>query len=233
MVLSHQNCISLSSNREDGLSAFTIPMPRSSQPQDSQSFLLSDSAMQAASYSTYQNFQSPLTLCASELQTWKQRLICFQARLQTRPFARQGNLFAAVPGSEPIDLIEPFTLRRQNTEFWRWQFDDVGVPAMYFVIDYAATAQGEKLLLYIGETVKSNQRWKGVHDCKRYLTNYQQAHHDVQLKSEIGIAFWPEAPTDRQARQRLESQLIYKWRSPFNKENWRYWNTPFIGNKER
>ena len=201
--------------------------------------------MQAASYSTYQNLQSPLVLSAPELQAWKQRIIRFQTHLQAAPISQQGNLFAPTPRStEPLETITPFTLRRQNTEFWRWQFEDVGVPAMYFVIDYAANAATDnkeqkpkqkaqqKLLLYIGETVKSNQRWKGVHDCKRYLTNYQQAHHHTGLKSEIGIAFWPEAPTDRQARQKLESQLIYKWRSPFNKENWCYWNTPFITGKE-
>ncbi len=126
----------------------------------------------------------------------------------------------------------PLPLRRQNTEFWRWQFDDVGVAAMYFVIDYAADAENERLLLYVGETVKSNQRWKGEHDCKRYLLNYQQAHYDNGLKSELGIAFWPCAPTERQPRQQLESGLIYRWRSPFNKENWRYWNTPFVGGKQ-
>ena len=204
-------------------------------PKDSQSFLLSDSAMQAASYSTYQNFQSPLALGASELQDWKQRVVLFQTHLQTTFTPTQGGLFdisCAEPANTPLDNIKPFELRRQNTEFWRWQFDGVGVPAMYFVIDYATTAQSDPLLLYIGETVKSNQRWKGVHDCKRYLTNYQQAHYDAELKSELAIAFWPQAPTDRQARQKLESQLIYKWRSPFNKENWRYWNTPFITGKE-
>ncbi len=204
-------------------------------PKDSQSFLLSDSAMRAASYSTYQNFQSPLTLCASELQSWKQRLVNFQTQLQAAPQPTQGSLFSTAdvePTDQPLNSIKPFELRRQNTEFWRWQFDDVGVPAMYFVIDYAATEQNDPLLLYIGETIKSNQRWKGVHDCKRYLTNYQQAHYDATLKSELAIAFWPQAPTDRQARQKLESQLIYKWRSPFNKENWRYWNTPFITGKE-
>ena len=203
--------------------------------QNSQSFLLSDSAMQAASYSTYQNFKPQLTLGASELQAWKDRVVLFQTHLQNTATPSQGSLFDTdytEPSLTPLNRIAPFDLRRQNTEFWRWQFDDVGVPAMYFVIDYTATKQNQKLLLYIGETVKSNQRWKGVHDCKRYLTNYRQAHHHAGIKSEIGIAFWPEAPEDRQARQKLESQLIYKWRSPFNKENWRYWNTPFITGKE-
>ena len=209
---------------------FSRCKPSVAMNQPTQSFLLSDSAMQAASYSTYQNFKPRLTPCASEIQAWKQRIVLFQARLQSAYLPAQGSLFGAedTDNSDPLNLIEPFNLRRQNAEFWRGQFDGVGIPAMYFVIDYAATEQDSYLLLYIGETVKSNQRWKGVHDCKRYLTNYQQAHRDASLKSEIGIAFWREAPAERQARQKLESRLIYKWRSPFNKENWRYWNTPFV-----
>ncbi|MEO1211419.1 MAG: GIY-YIG nuclease family protein, partial [Cyanobacteria bacterium J06638_20] len=31
--------------------------------------------------------------------------------------------------------------------------------------------------------------------------------------------------------QHLESALIYRWRSPFNKENWTFWGTPFTGGK--
>ena len=199
---------------------------------DQQSFLLSDAAMQAASYSTYENFQTKLAVGLSELKDWKARIIGFQSKVE--PAAQQGSLFglsAEAPTlTEIAETIDPFTLRRQNTEFWRWRFEDVGVAAMYFVIDYTTT-QHEPILLYIGETVKSNQRWKGEHDCKRYLLNYRQAHYDNGLKSELGIAFWPEAPTDRKARQQLESALILRWRSPFNKENWRFWNTPFVDGK--
>lgn len=212
-------------------------------PKDTQSFLLSDSAMRAASYSTYENFQPQLSLGPTELDTWKQRIIRFQTQLQTAPATQQASLFELdAPAAAPDDAatIDPFTLRRQNTEFWRWQFDDVGVAAMYFVIDYAAkdsetageTGECTPLLLYIGETVKSNQRWKGVHDCKRYLTNYRQSHYENGLESELAIAFWPHAPEDRKARQKLESDLIYRWRSPFNKENWRFWNTPFVSGKQ-
>lgn len=222
-------------------------------PKDTQSFLLSDAAMRAASYSTYENFQPQLSLGPTELQTWKQRIINFQTQLQTTHPVQQGSLFdlaapsaksSAEPPTQPNPAltIDPFNLRRQNTEFWRWQFDDVGVAAMYFVIDYAAkpidqdntekNTENTPLLLYIGETVKSNQRWKGVHDCKRYLTNYRQSHYENGLDSELGIAFWPHAPAERQPRQKLESDLIYRWRSPFNKENWRYWNTPFVSGKQ-
>ncbi len=198
---------------------------------DQQSFLLSDSAMRAASYSTYENFQTKRTVGLSELKAWKAQIVRFQAQLA--PAAAQGSLFemtAEASASSAADEIEPFVLRRQNTEFWRWRFEDVGVAAMYFVIDYAATKDAP-LLLYVGETIKSNQRWKGEHDCKRYLLNYRQAHYDSGLKSELGIAFWPEAPGDRKARQQLESDLILRWRSPFNRENWRFWNTPFVEGK--
>ena len=203
-------------------------------PKDTQSFLLSDSALRAASYSTYENFQPDAVLSPGALQAWKQRILRFQLQIQNALPAQQGSLFAQAAAPDPVAeqaiALDLFSLRRQNTEFWRWQFDDVGVAAMYFVIDYAARA-GENiqpLLLYVGETVKSNQRWKGVHDCKRYLSNYRQAHYEHGFESELGIAFWPHAPAARKPRQQLESALIYRWRSPFNKENWRFWNTPFV-----
>ena len=206
--------------------------------EDRQAFLLSDSAMQAASYSTYKNFQQPTKVGFSELKAWKQRIVGVQTQLTA--IEQQKSLFDESSGDRSdksscsktlgnlLNTIHPFELRKQNTDFWRWQFDDVGVAALYFVIDYAHTAHSHPVVLYIGETVKSNQRWKGEHDCKRYLLNYRQAHYDNGLSSELGIAFWPEAPSDRQARLQLESALIRHWRSPFNKENWRFWNTPFV-----
>lgn len=212
--------------------------------QDYQPFLLSDSAMQAASYSTYENFRSRSTLGLSEIKAWKQKISHFQLQRQSQlsPTEQQGSLFGTKSRSpSPIEVargIEPFLLQRQNTQFWRWRFEDVGVAAMYFVIDYAVVscvdterASGQPLLLYVGETIKSNQRWKGEHDCKRYLLNYRQAHYDNGLATELGITFWPKAPTDRKVRQQIESALIRHWRSPFNKENWHFWNTPFVDGK--
>ncbi|MEO1506943.1 MAG: GIY-YIG nuclease family protein [Cyanobacteria bacterium J06633_23] len=147
------------------------------------------------------------------------------------PPLQQGSLFAVAeapgqygPPSLDTETLDPFTLPQQSTEFWRWQFSDVGVAALYFVIDYQS-----ELLLYVGETVKSNQRWKGEHDCKRYLMNYRHAHYHHGLESQLGIAFWRHAPAERRPRQKIESALIRKWRSPFNKENWTFWGTPFVG----
>jgi hypothetical protein len=175
----------------------------------------------------YATTPSPETAISLEtLSTWKQRIFHYQQQVkQSMPMA-QGTLFDLAPSPlETLDgeSLDPFGLPQQNTEFWRWKTEEAGVAALYFVIDYDLP-----ILLYVGETVKSNQRWKGEHDCKRYLLNYRQTHYQLQLQSMLGIAFWPAAPKQTRLRQKLESTLIHKWRSPFNKENWQFWGTPFI-----
>lgn len=169
-----------------------------------------------------------LKLSVNSLQTWKQRLFDYQQQVQVAPTLQQGTLFdsasSAIDDRRDPNGLDPFSLPQQNTEFWRWKASDAGVAALYFVIDYELP-----ILLYVGETVKSGQRWKGEHDCKRYLLNYRQAHYQNQLETQLGIAFWSLAPTQTRDRQRLESALIAKWRSPFNKENWEMWGTPFTG----
>jgi hypothetical protein len=162
----------------------------------------------------------------AELQNWKQRVAQFQGEVRSTPVVAQGSLFGETTPPSPVDTIDPFTLPPQNAEFWRGQFQESGVPALYFVVDHEAD-----VLLYVGETVKSNQRWKGVHDCKRYILNYVEAHRIHNATATVNIGFWPNATADRRARQALESKLIYKWRSPFNKENWSFWSTPFVGGK--
>jgi len=162
------------------------------------------------------------------LDQWKQRVLAYQQmnHHQTTP-STQGSLFD-LPDVSPSGMseklvVDPFQLPRQNTQFWRWNAQDAGVSALYFVIDYDCS-----LVLYVGETIKSESRWKGVHDCKRYLLHYQQAHYNLDLTTQLGIAFWKDAPTNTRSRQRLESEMIYQWRSPFNKENWTFWGTPFV-----
>jgi hypothetical protein len=170
-----------------------------------------------------------LEISETTLQTWKQRIFEYQNQIKVSAAIEQGSLFETVTSSSEIDpdTIDPFSLPQQNTQFWRWKASDHGVAALYFVIDYELP-----LLLYVGETVKSNQRWKGEHDCKRYLLNYRQAHYQHQLPSSLGIAFWAEAPEETRPRQQVESALIYRWRSPFNKENWTFWGTPFTTGKK-
>ncbi|MGA1411561.1 MAG: GIY-YIG nuclease family protein [Prochlorotrichaceae cyanobacterium] len=162
------------------------------------------------------------------LQTWKKRVYNFQRQVRSEPPPQQQTLFAPeisyTQNSIDPDRLDPFQLPRQNINFWRWKVSDSGEAALYFVIDYHLP-----LLLYVGETVKSNQRWKGEHDCKRYLSQYRQAHYDHQQDTQLGIAFLRGAPSHYKARQRLELSLIQRWRSPFNKENWTLWGTPFVG----
>ena len=164
---------------------------------------------------------------AIALNQWKQRVLAYQQMHQHQMPSTQGSLFD-LPDVCPSEMsekrvVDPFQLPRQNTQFWRWNTQDAGVSALYFVIDYDCS-----LVLYVGETIKSESRWKGVHDCKRYLLHYQQAHYNLDLTTQLGIAFWKDAPTHTRSRQRLESDLIYQWRSPFNKENWTFWGTPFV-----
>jgi hypothetical protein len=169
----------------------------------------------------------PLQLTVDVLQSWKQRVFQHQQPIQIGAGPQQGSLFGGMPSAEEVaESIDPFTLPQQNAGFWRGQFVDAGVAALYFVIDHELP-----ILLYVGETVKSNQRWKGEHDCKRYILNYISAHRPHGLPVTVNIGFWANAPTQTRDRQKLESALIRKWRSPFNKENWDYWQTPFTGGK--
>jgi hypothetical protein len=167
-----------------------------------------------------------LEMSSEALLSWKQRIFQYQQQIKVSLPIQQGSLFDLCSTSELVDpdSIQPFSLPQQNTAFWRWKVYDEGVAALYFVIDHELP-----ILLYVGETVKSNQRWKGEHDCKRYLMNYVMAHRAHDLPVSVNISFWFHAPTKTRSRQRLESSLIYKWRSPFNKENWEFWGTPFVG----
>ncbi len=179
-------------------------------------------AEQRACIAAPQAFDAGIT--AEALQQWKARVVAYQASVE--PAVRQPSLFgeqSQPPTPEPA-AIAPFSLAQQNFFFFNWPADRHPDSAcLYFVIDSTSS-----LLLYIGETCRANQRWKGVHDCKQYVLNYQTLHFRHQLPTAINTAFYWEAPIQTRPRQQLESALITRWRSPFNKENWRFWSTPFI-----
>lgn len=186
--------------------------------------LLSHDDLRAAEVSWAYNGSADACTCSvAELRAWKQRVWQFQQAVRDAPTAAQGDLFAIAAQPTWVETLDPLTLPQRNAEFWRGQFSDAGTAALYFVVDHTLP-----ILLYVGETLKANQRWKGTHDCKRYILNYIATHRAQDLPVAVNIGFWPHAPEDRKARQQLESELIYKWRSPFNKENWRFWGTPFV-----
>ena len=75
---------------------------------------------------------------------------------------------------------------------------------------------------------RSNKRWQGTHDCKGYLDKYQSLHYQHGLSCAVNIVFWWNVPAVARARQQMELELIERWRSPFNKENWTLWGAPFF-----
>ena len=188
--------------------------------------LFSDPELRNIRASRFRAREPVVQMSAYTINTWKQRVFKFQNQVQISAPAQQGTLFDLVPNYPDPDRIDPFQLQQQNTEFWRWTFEDKGIAALYFVIDAELP-----LLLYVGETCKSNARWQGQHDCKRYLQNYVAAHRQQNLPVQVSIGFWQDAPSETRPRQQLEQALIQKWRSPFNKENWQHWGTPFVGGK--
>jgi hypothetical protein len=120
-------------------------------------------------------------------------------------------------------LLNPFALPPQPMEFFRLPQPNGGDACLYFVID-----QHSQIILYIGETQRSDRRWQGEHDCKGYLENYRNAHQAHNLPVEISCTFWWDAAKNRSERQKLELQLINQWLPPFNKQNWQRWHTPFV-----
>jgi hypothetical protein len=167
-----------------------------------------------------------MAISVNALLTWKQRVRQYQQQIIQDAKPAQGSLFDLYSEGKATDRIDPFSLKSQNIEFWRAPADEPGLAALYFVVDRELP-----LLLYVGETCKANQRWKGVHDCKRYVRNYIAAHRIHSLPVSVSIGFWPHAPQQTRARQRMERALIQHWRAPFNKENSKHWGTPFIWGK--
>jgi hypothetical protein len=161
-------------------------------------------------------------MSADELQRWKSQIINYQQKTRETPPPQQAALFELPPDYFDPDKIEPLQLQLQSMAFYRIPSDYPGEACLYFVVDSAAN-----LILYVGETLRSNKRWKGVHDCKDYVASYQDLHYRYKLKIAVNIAFWWNTPTDTKKRQQLEQALIQKWRSPFNKEMWRVWGQPF------
>ena len=165
--------------------------------------------------------KSPQLIMSSQaLQSWKQRIFEHQQSESADQSRRQGTLFELAPNPCDLDNIDPFTLQLHNLSFS--DRPDLGDrTCLYFVIDTFP------LLLYVGETDRTpKQRWTN-HYCHNYIANYIELHRRYTLDVAVGIAFWYGAPSNRKQRLQLESELIYKWRSPFNKECWQWWGQPF------
>lgn len=164
-----------------------------------------------------------LLMDVDQLQNWKSRIFKYQSEIRnTHNKAIQSSLFNLNPAHCDPDSIDPFSLNPESMSFYRLPSQDYSQPVLYFVIDSLSD-----IILYIGETKQNNKRWKNVHKCKDYISSYQDLHYRYKLSTAVNIAFWWDAPSSKQQRQKLEQILIQKWRSPFNKENWDIWSQPF------
>ncbi len=170
----------------------------------------------------FKSQQSRLKMNRETFINWKSQIQNHQQTVLNSPGSQQMSLFDLKPNHCDPEEINPFELRLQNWEFFTMP-DDGDKTCIYFIIDTALP-----LLLYVGETKQTpKERWTGVHDCRGYIENYLALNYQYQIKNFVGIGFWWDTPIDRKARQQLEQALIQRWKSPFNKECWKWWGKPF------
>ena len=124
------------------------------------------------------------------------------------------------------ETFSPKSLTALPLSFWRWPQPMHEGPAIYFVIDKIMNTD-ENIILYIGETISAEKRWKGEHDCKSYISNYLETLQKANVKTNLNIRFWLDVPIKTKERRQLEQDLIQTWLPPFNKETRGIWATPF------
>ena len=175
---------------------------------------------------SHENEPAEWALNEQQLQSWQERIHSFQSPLfeSDSPRQEQSSLF----GSEEAEAagVQPLSLKPLPLSFWRWPQSPHQGAALYWVMDRPAGLK-HPILLYIGETMAADRRWKGEHDCKAYLAAYQEACVHCGLSCRTSIRFWGDVPRATKARRQLEQTLIRRWQPPFNKETRDRWATPF------
>ena len=168
-----------------------------------------------------------LPLQQDQLLRWQQQLHAHQAPLfRGEPAAAgQVSLFPDAPADNAA-AFDPLALTPLPLSFWRWPVSHHQGAAIYLVLDRPANLE-QPLLLYVGETMAADRRWKGEHDCKAYLAAYGEALQRCSLSPCLSIRFSSDVPRSTRARRALEQQLIQRWLPPFNKETRQRWSTPF------
>jgi hypothetical protein len=173
----------------------------------------------------------PPPLLRHQLLAWQERLAAHQGPLfagGASPAGQIGLFGVADPGDPQLlaAALDPLVLQPQSLSFWRWPEVNQRGAAIYLVTDRPAVQAGA-LLLYVGETGCADRRWKGDHDCKRYLAAYGEALGRAGLPLVLSIRFWSDVPAATRPRRALEQALIRRWLPPFNKETRERWSTPF------
>ena len=158
---------------------------------------------------------------------WQEKIINHQSPIfkSNRKDMTQSSLFESIP-DELNETFNPIQLTPLPLSFWRWPKTMHKGPAVYFVMDKIFNSE-ENIILYIGETISADKRWKGEHDCKNYLSNYSDSLQKANMMPKLNIRFWLDVPIKTKERRKLEQKLIQTWLPPFNKETRGIWATPF------
>jgi hypothetical protein len=165
------------------------------------------------------------------LLAWKARIAEYQRGVREGRGAIEQPALFDLPKTtwHTADEIDPLGLKRYPWDFYDLPVRQVEPPddsnrgCLYFQIDHEAD-----IVLYIGETkLGARDRWIGTHYCKEYIKSYLQLHHDLGTRAYVCAAFWYHVPPKKKILLEWERELIYKWRSPFNKEMWEIYGQPF------
>ena len=175
----------------------------------------------------FEESNADLELTQRFLSDWQKRICAFQASLfkEQTPFIQQKSLFNE-KSIERVNAFNPLQLAPLPISFWRWPDSPYKGQAIYIVMDKPKKL-GSHLVLYIGETISAETRWKGDHDCKEYISAYSGALTNAGINHQLSIRFWTDVPIKTKPRRLLEQYLIQKWQPPFNKETRNRWKTPF------
>jgi len=161
------------------------------------------------------------------IKEWQEKIISHQSLIFKSRFkdVTQPSLFESI--SENLnEIFNPIQLTPLPLSFWRWPKTMHKGPAVYFVMDKIIDSE-ENIILYIGETISAEKRWKGEHDCKNYLSSYSDTLQKADVTTKLNIRFWLDVPIQTKERRNLEQKLIKTWLPPFNKETRGIWATPF------
>ena len=161
------------------------------------------------------------------IQEWQEKIIHHQSPIFKSGYKNinQPSLFEN-SSDRSKETFNPIELSPLPLSFWRWPKTMHQGPAVYFVMDKITNSE-ENIILYIGETISAEKRWKGEHDCKNYLSSYSDTLQKANITPKLNIRFWLDVPIKTKERRKLEQKLIQTWLPPFNKETRGIWATPF------
>ena len=178
-------------------------------------------------------FALPRPARPAPAQSWRSRPRCaagsnrcMPSRHRRQPTPPDACRLTCSRQTDPLANFDPLQLKPLPLSFWHWPQGPHRGAALYLVMDRPVDLK-HPLLLYIGETMAADRRWKGDHDCKAYLAAYEEACSACGLHCSTSIRFWSDVPKATRPRRQLEQTLIQRWHPPFNKETRERWATPF------